>query len=1188
MDSKIFKKELPGDPSEQDYLYWKSMLSIYITKAEVPDDDKLQVLFSLCGPAAFPIVEDCDTYDLAIARLDSRYTKTISPIMMRHKLRNRKQSPDESVDEFMRGLESIVKKIPTPALTADQHRSLLLTDAFVSGLNSMTVRQRLLESKDSTLRDLLQIAASMELAIGDAKNVYNSPVPEPPAVASVRSKCFWCGGQRHKRSTCPARHATCGKCGKVGHWQSVCLSGNKTKNKISGIKTAAIVPSGSTQSTPSSNAEEEDSESEFTLSQLSAVCAVTNKSSRLIKGQLDSNDVEVLIDTGSDISFIQAKVLADNKLNYRRTNNRTIVLADNTTSIVVGEYFGELKINDQVYMTELCVVSNLVAPIIVGMDLLRQHSHLVLTLGGPEPPAEFCLAVSAMHSVEYELLPGINTSKLKPIATPSRRGRDKDQAFISQEIERLLEKGIIQESRSPWRAQCFVTRTENHKPRLVIDYSETINIYTPADAYPMPRIDDLLHKVARNKVFSKIDLRNAYHQVPLKPSDCALTAFEACGKLYEFTKLPFGCSNAVPIFQRIMDNFIKEHHLKETYSYIDDTIIGGETTEEHDEALKNFRKAAGQFGLEINEEKCQFGTTKISFLGHVIENGTIKPDPQRFEPLLNFPAPSTPKELNRLLGLFAYYAKWIPQCSELTQPLRDAREVLTRGKPLPEPAKEAIDKLKLSLANACLAVPDQSIPLSVETDASDVGLGATLLQQGKPVAFFSRTLTQSERKQSTVEKEACAIVESCRRWRHLLHSVPKFDIITDQKSVSYLYGPNKRSKIKNEKIQRWRIELAEFHFDICYRSGIKNIVADAMSRCAQTVDHSFLDKLHQTLCHPGVRRFYHYCRSRNIPVSVQEVRRIVTNCSTCRECKPRYYKPPPGILIQATRAWERLSVDFIGPLPSSTRNRYILTVVDEYSRYPFAFPCSDMSAEIVAKHLFELFSMFGAPGSIHSDRGTQFESKALRQFLARNGVMKTRTTPYHPEGNAQCERVNGTILRTVNLALKNEGLSKLQWESVLPRALASIRALLCTATNMTPHDRLFKFQRSSAYGTVIPEFLQHPGAQILHKLHVRSKNDPLVEQVTLLDTISPYFARVEYKDGRTDTVSTRHLAPSGQEPVGEICVESQSSRRPVDDGELQDTEPITFEQLSAPQLNTNEQALRRSTRVKKPPERLNL
>ena len=172
-----------------------------------------------------------------------------------------------------------------------------------------------------------------------------------------------------------------------------------------------------------------------------------------------------------------------------------------------------------------------------------------------------------------------------------------------------------------------------------------------------------------------------------------------------------------------------------------------------------------------------------------------------------------------------------------------------------------------------------------------------------------------------------------------------------------------------------------------------------------------------------------------------------------------------------------------------------------------------------------LFALFGTPSSLHSDRGAQFESNELHQFLLRNGVAKTRTSPYRPQGNGQCERTNGTILKAVNLALHTFGLDKTKWAKVLDAALGSIRSLFCTTTNSTPHDRFFTFQRSSITGTDLPEFLLQPGETILHRCHVRAKGDPLVEQVKLVQTISPHYAQVEYQDGRTDTVSTHHLAP---------------------------------------------------------------
>ena len=153
----------------------------------------------------------------------------------------------------------------------------------------------------------------------------------------------------------------------------------------------------------------------------------------------------------------------------------------------------------------------------------------------------------------------------------------------------------------------------------------------------------------------------------------------------------------------------------------------------------------------------------------------------------------------------------------------------------------------------------------------------------------------------------------------------------------------------------------------------------------------------------------HAVRCRNLPFSVEEVKRIRNSCRTCAEIKPRFYKPKTGVMIKATQPFERLNLDFKGPLPSKTRNRYILTVVDEYSRFPFAFPCSDISAAAIIQCLCSLFAIFGSPAYIHSDRGASFMSEQLRQFLHERRVAISRTTPYNPKGNGQCERYNGII-----------------------------------------------------------------------------------------------------------------------------------------------------------------------------------
>lgn len=189
-----------------------------------------------------------------------------------------------------------------------------------------------------------------------------------------------------------------------------------------------------------------------------------------------------------------------------------------------------------------------------------------------------------------------------------------------------------------------------------------------------------------------------------------------------------------------------------------------------------------------------------------------------------------------------------------------------------------------------------------------------------------------------------------------------------------------------------------------------------------------------------------------------------------------------------------------------------------------AFACPDMSSETVIKCLHSLFCLFGTPNLIHSDRGTQFLSKEVQHFLSRNGVAQTYSTPYHPTGNSQVERYNGTIWRTICLALKTNKLPIQQWEKVLSESLNAIRALLCVSTNETLHNLFFKFQRKSNTGESLPTFLCNPGP-VLYRKHVKeSKYEPSVEQVELIQA-TQHHALIKHPSGRVDSVSTKDIAP---------------------------------------------------------------
>ena len=260
--------------------------------------------------------------------------------------------------------------------------------------------------------------------------------------------------------------------------------------------------------------------------------------------------------------------------------------------------------------------------------------------------------------------------------------------------------------------------------------------------------------------------------------------------------------------------------------------------------------------------------------------------------------------------------------------------------------------------------------------------------------------------------------------------------------------------------------------------------------------------------------------------------------------KPTFIRRAPQTLIKASQPFERLSVDFKEPLSSSSRNRYLLTVVDEYSRFPFAFPCADVAAPTVIKHLTNLFSVFGNPSLVNSDRGTAFMSEEQKGFLHSRSIATSRTTAFNPQG--QVERYNSIIWQTVSLAIRARNLSIVNWKKVLDMALHYIRSLLSTSTNGTPHERLFNFQRKSATRDSIPTWLTRSKSALLKRHLRRSKYEPLVETVDILE-VNPNYAHVRFNNGRETAVSLRHIAPLGN---GMNSLDTKPDPMPGDPQEL--------------------------------------
>ena len=1137
---------LPESPgSTKSWSHWLKTFNNFISSIQLPDQqvpDKLLLLTNFLSPAVYDFISDATDFDSAIDILKSLYVKPANEVFARHVLSTTKQEPGQPLDQFLQNLKTLSKDCNFKAVSAEENRDAAVRDAFIGGLSSNQIRQRLLEKSSLNLTAAFELARSLEMAEKQSQTFFSQPVAsvstlplDKPAqglcqqnasepqtssfnscqnehcasmMSSNSKKCYFCGYNRHPRPKCPALNAICKGCGKKGHFLRVCQSRNQAN---SGPTSASV-------------------QSDFSpINAAISAAAPSSLAKALITLNLGKTVAKALVDTGSSESYVKPELVEKLGLKKHYSVKSISMASTKHTTKTMGHVYINFQYNNTAYENiKLAILPELCADILLGHDFLEKHEGVEIPFQGKLPTLSVCGLAAA--NVETPSLFANLKPECKPIATKSRRFSQPDNTFIRSEVQKLLKEDIIEPSNSPWRAQVVVTKDERHKKRLVIDYSQTINLYTELDAYPLPKIDEMVEKIAQYEVFSTLDLKDAYHQVKIKDSDKPYTAFEADGNLYQFKRIPFGVTNGVACFQRIINNVINENNLKDSFAYLDNVTVCGHSQAEHDANLKNLRECARKNGILFND-KGEISKREIGLIGYRVSKGNAKPDPERMEPLRNMPAPSNLKAQKRAVGLFAYYSSWVPKFSDKIHDLNHNTIF-----PLPDKVKQDFESLKAEIEKASVVTIDYETPLVVETDASDIAISATLNQNERPVAFFSRTLNDSEKKHSAVEKEAYAIVESLRKWRHYLLG-RHFKLITDQRSVSFMYDRTRKTKIKNDKIQRWRLELSSYSFECVYRPGEENLAADALSRafCSAITSNKSLLEIHDSLCHPGITRMYHYVKSKNLPYSLEDIKQMTARCTTCCEIKPSFFKGQNSPLIKATKPWERLSVDFKGPLPTSSRNRYILTITDEYSRFPFAFPCHDMCSSTIKKCFTELFTTYGLPAFVHSDRGTSFMSSELKEFLHSRGIATSRTTAFNPKGNGQVERLNGTLWRTISLALKSEKLPTALWEKVLPNALHSIRSLLCTATNETPHERFFLFNRRSSTGTTLPQWLSSPGPVLLKRNVRHSKYDPLVDEVELLES-NPKYAHVRLPDGRETTVSLHQLAPIGETSTPEVSV----------------------------------------------------
>jgi len=729
-----------------------------------------------------------------------------------------------------------------------------------------------------------------------------------------------------------------------------------------------------------------------------------------------------------------------------------------------------------------------------------------------------CITKSLSFKPENAVFHSIPTTPSQPYRTRQRELPINKRQAIEEEFKILEDTGVVRRSSSPWASAIHVVTKPDGSFRPCGDY-RYLNSITIHDAYPMPLITDILNNLHGQRVFSKIDLQKAFHQIPVATEDINKTAVITPFGLFEYLMMPFGLRNAAQSFQRHIDSVLRDCTFARPY--LDDILIFSPDESSHHAHLITVLTKLNDSNLVINLKKCKFFTDEVQFLGHLVSHKGVRPLPSKLDAIAQIKLPKTVTNLRSFLGAVNFYHRFIADASSLLAPLTS---LATGPKNAPirwsDSSITTFETIKTRLSNlVSLKFYNPKAELQLTTDASDFAIGAVLSQiengVSEPLEFFSKKFNSAQKNYSAFDRELLAIHDSVKHFRNLLDG-RSFHIITDHKPLTYLTT----LKTPSPRQLRQITFLSEFNFDISHLSGKQNVVADFFSRpdisaisrtslFADTplknyklsdedllpfegrctlIDNSYYDtsipgcprpilpldlrrkafnSIHN-IHHPGIHNTFNLMHTRFIwPSMRKDLKLWCQECVPCQQQKITRHTKPPIIHFPTGNRFETLHLDIVGPLPASQGKSYILTMIDRKTRWPEAIPISSISAPNVAKHLIDTwFSRYGIPDNIITDQGTQFEGELFNSLSNTFGFKHIHTTAYHPQTNGMIERFHRSLKTSLRCLTVTPN-----WTSSLSLVLLGWRNTIHSATGASPAQMLF------GVGTTFPEEFINP-----HKL----------------------------------------------------------------------------------------------------------
>ena len=833
------------DATTCEWSIYKKRLSNYFLANDITDVDKMRAILlnMLCEDAykliynlLFPTSPEETTYVDLVKKLDEHFKSAQAIFAARFKFYNAKKSPEESAKEWSVRLCSLAT-----ACEFGVELQTVLRDIYVVGYEKGQVQDRLMEEKkDTTFQEALVLATSKSAALNSVQVKMEPGIhhvmerkrrstdirqPAKPSAAIKdrysRSKpfvktCFICGKNNHIAANCFCRNVTCYKCKQKGHYANNCSNKQKFEKYVTDVNHVFGI-----------NVEEgnpvlisvdiEGIQMQFQLDSGACISAMSidvwNKYF-VKKFKLSTASKILRAYNGSNIEPIGEKRML---VNYKgRKEFITFFVIEKGGPPILGRDFMSrfgLVIEDNILS---CNFVNLEKEV----SLLKSEFKLVFT----DKIGTFNKGTVTLHLKTENAVPKFFRPRPLPFILKSK---------VENELERLLNLKIIEPVVvSNWGTPIVPVLKRDGSVRLCGDYKVTINQILNVDKYPLPKIEDLFVKLQGGVYFSKLDLSNAYQQLLLDERSRELTTISTHKGLFRYTRLPFGISSAPGIFQRRMEGLLQ--NIEGCVVFLDDILVSGKNKVEHLKRLKLVLNRLSEVGLTVAINKCSFFETQINYLGYRIDKDGLHTTEDKIKAIVNAPIPDSVTKLKSFLGLVNYYGKFVKNISSILHPLylllkKDTKFNWTKS------CDVSFTRIKELLTTAPILVHfDPDLPLKVTTDASDYGIGGVMSHvmvdgKEKPIAYISRTLTESEKNYSQIEKEALSIIWSVTKFNNYLYG-RKFILKTDHKPLVSIFSPSKGIPLYSaNRLRRWALILNNYNYEIEYVRSKEN-AADSLSR----------------------------------------------------------------------------------------------------------------------------------------------------------------------------------------------------------------------------------------------------------------------------------------------------------------------------------------------------------------------